>query len=369
VAQHGLRHPEHRHPSVHFLQDQTHPHEHPGQAGFGTLQHDLRQQLLPSSPSQHDDWHLQQDGAPLQHEDWHLKHCLQEQHPNRLEHLKDLKQPKQPKQLEHEQHSAQLQHCALKQPQLGLHLQQSVGHEQHCLQLPQGLQPEQRGRLQVQQFGLDWNLQHERVLKQLQLGLQHDGLQHELQFGLQHELQFGLQHELQFGLQHELQFGLQHDGLQVQHELQFGLQHELQSGLQHDGLQVQHELQLGLQHDRLQHELQLELQDGQSGLQHDVSQHEQLLGPKQGLLHDLQLGLQHDRSGHEQQEQSKQHDLLQLGKQWQEQQNHDTHMHNFDLHGGENSNISIFKLQNFNMKMNKYALHSTKKKHRRRNFC
>lgn len=315
VAQHGLRHPEHRHPSVHFLQDQTHPHEHPGQAGFGTLQHDLRQQLLPSSPSQHDDWHLQQDGAPLQHDDWHLKHCLQEQHPNRLEHLKDLKQPKQLKQLKHEeQHAAQLQHCALKQPQLGLQLQQSVGHEQHCLQLPQGLQPEQRGRLQVQQLGLHWSLQHEGALKQLQLGFHH-----------------------------EPQLGLQHDGLQ--HELQFGLQHELQFGLQHDGLQVQHELQFGLQHDRLQHELQLELQDGQSGLQHGVSQHEQLLGQEQGLLHDLQLGLQHDRSGHEQQEQSKQHGLLQLGKQWQEQQNHDTHMHNFDLHGGKNSNISIFKLQ------------------------
>jgi hypothetical protein len=195
-----------------------------------------------------------------------------------------LKQPKQLKQLEHEQHPAQLQHCVLKQPQLGL---QSLGHEQHFLQLPQGLQPEQLGRLQVQQFGLHWNLQHERVLKQLQFGLQHDGSQH----------------ELQFGLQQVLQFGLQHDGLPVQHELQF------------------------------------ELQDGQSGLQHDMSQHEQLLGPKQGLLHDLQLGLQHDRSGHEQQEQSRQHGLLQLGKQWQEQQNHDTHMHNFDLRGGTNSKL------------------------------
>jgi hypothetical protein len=277
VAQHGLRHPEHRHPSLHFLQDQTHPHEHPGQSGFGTLQHDLQQQLLPSSPSQHDDWHLQQDGAPLQHEDWHLKHCLQEQHPNRLEQLKDLKQPKQLEHRgqEHEQHPTQLQHCAPKQPQLGLQSQQSLGHEQHCLQLPQGLQPEQLGRLQVQQFGLHWNLQHERALKQLQLGLQH-----ELQFALQHELQLGLQHDR---LQHELQFGLQQ-------EPQFGLQHELQLGLQHDGLQVQHELQSGLQHGRLQHELQLEVQDGQSGLQHDMSQHEQLLGPKHGLLHDLQLG-------------------------------------------------------------------------------
>jgi len=64
--------------------------------------------------------------------------------------------------------------------------------------------------------------------------------------------------------------------------------------MQHGGWQ--HEPQLGLQ-------LQLGLQDGQSGLQQDTSQHEQLLGPQHGLLHDLQLGLQHDTSGHEQHEQ------------------------------------------------------------------
>jgi hypothetical protein len=73
------------------------------------------------------------------------------------------------------------------------------------------------------------------------------------------------------------------------------------------------QLQFGLQYDRLQHELLLELQDGQSGLQHDMLHHEQLLDPKHGL--------QHGTSGHEQ---SKQHGLLQLGKQWQEQQNHAT---------------------------------------------
>jgi len=148
--------------------------------------------------------------------------------------LKDLKQPEQVR----EPHSPQLQHCEPKQPQLGL---QSLGHEQHPWQPPQGLQPEQLGRVQVQQL-LHWNLQHEGSLKQLQPVWQH-----------------------------EPQFGLQHSGMQ-------------------------HEPQLGLQ-------LQLGLQDGQSGLQQDTSQHEQLFGPQHGLLHDLQLGLQHDTSGHEQHEQ------------------------------------------------------------------
>jgi hypothetical protein len=157
---------------------------------LGTLQRDLQQLLLPSSPSQQDDWHLQQEGAPLQHEDWHLKHCLQaQQPPNRFEHFRDLKHPKQLEQLGQvqEQHSAQLKHCAPEQPQLGLQLQQSLGHEQHPLQLPQGLQPEQLGMVQVQQFGVRWNLQHERSPKQLQFGLQHDRLQHVPQFGLQHD--------------------------------------------------------------------------------------------------------------------------------------------------------------------------------------
>lgn len=165
------------------------------------------------------------------------------------------------------------------------------------MQLPQGLQPEQLGMVQVQQFGLHWNLQHEGSTKQLH-------------FGLHHEPQFGLQHDR---LQHVLQFGLQHDGLQ--HELQFGLQHELQLGLQ----------------------------DGQSGLQQDTSQHEQLFGPQHGLLQDLQLGLQHDTSGHEQQEQSKQHGLLHLGKHWQEQQIHGTHMHNFDpIHQKRPQDLCLF---------------------------
>jgi hypothetical protein len=244
---------------------------------LGTLKHVLQHQLpLPSCPSQHDDWHLQQEGGPLQHESWQLKHCLQG-HRNRFEHLKDLKQLKQ---LEHRgqeqgQHSGQLQHCALQQLQLGLQSQQSLEHGQHFVHPPQGLLQEQLGRLHVQQSGLlqpHWDLQHEGILNQPQAGLQHDELQHELHFGLQ---------DWQSGLQHELHFGLQ---------------------------------------------------DWQSGLQHDTWQHEQQSDPQHDLLHELQLGLQHDSLKHEQHEQSKQLGLLHLGKHWQEQQIHDMHMQTFDLH-------------------------------------
>jgi hypothetical protein len=151
------------------------------------LKHDLQQQLpRPSCPSQHDDWHLKQEGGPLQHEDWQLKHCLQEQL-NKFRHLKDSKQLKQlaHRGQVHEQHSGHPQHCALQQLQLGLQSQQSLEHGQHILHGPRGLPQEQLGGLQVQQSGLlqpHWDLQHDEILNQLQVVLQR-----EPHFGLQDE--------------------------------------------------------------------------------------------------------------------------------------------------------------------------------------
>lgn len=114
VAQQGLQQRAHRHPSVQFLHDQTHPQEHSGHEGSGQLKHDVLRQQPPSS--QQDDWHLKQEGCPLQHEDWQLKHCVQE-HLHKFEqpaqeHLRNLKQLKQPKHRgqEQEQLSTQLQH-------------------------------------------------------------------------------------------------------------------------------------------------------------------------------------------------------------------------------------------------------------------
>jgi hypothetical protein len=179
-----LPHLPHRHPSVQFLHDQTHPQEHSGHEGFGQLKHDP---LLQHPPlSQQDDWHLKQEGCPLQHDNWHLKHSGEE-------HLRRLKQPV---------HRGQEQSAQL---QLGLQSQQLPEHEPHPgLHSPHGLQPLlqpglqlQLGRLQVQQFGLlqlHWDLQHDEVLKQPQPGLQHEGILKQLQLGLQQE-QFGSQHE------------------------------------------------------------------------------------------------------------------------------------------------------------------------------